>query len=792
MKFPPLPAVFALAALGGTSLHAADIPKADNTTALNVGTSWVGGNVPGAGDVALYDNTVTAARSAAIGSNLSWLGIRVANPGGTQTIATTAGSTLTLGSSGIDMSAATADLSISAVMNLAVPQTWSIASGRNLTLSGANTGAGPVNVAGPGSITLGVGGGLTAGAVVSGPFGTGTVSLGGGVRVAYTSNRTLYNPVNLNSDITTSGSGALGFSGGMTVAAGNQTITVVNPTSTLNGSSVTFGGTVGGTFSQINGPGTLVLANGNAVASPIVFVRDSSGSANDYAVINTNLTIGSGVSFVAASGGLFTTSTNLTVNAGGFLNTSNNSGIASALTVASLSGGGTIFNGTPGATTATLTIDGGTGTGTSTFSGTITPALGVAASALAARGDTAVVKTGSTTQVFSGANTYTGSTTVSGGTLQVGNSSALGFGGFIRGTTIPGTTVSSGTVDLNGTTGVNEPVTLSGNGAGGNGALVNNAGTAARIENGVAGLTLTSGGNNYTTAPNVVIAGTGTGATAVTTLGVSSATFTVNGGTTVYSTAPTVTITGAGTGATATAVLTGGVVTGITISNPGFGYSGTPTITFSGGTVTTAGTNPTGVGSPDAYTVSGVALTSGGTGYTGATTYTFDAGNATGAVVLSSVNLTADSSMGGSGDMTINAVVSNTGTRALTKVGTGILSLAGANTYTGATTVSGGTLLALNTGATSATGTGAVAVNTGARLGGTGRVSGAVTVAGGAILLGGDGVSTVSGLTLAANPTLAIGSVIELTLGTGGRAFLSYPGSSGLQRLRSQPGFHAG
>ncbi|PTX96025.1 hypothetical protein DB345_09490 [Spartobacteria bacterium LR76] len=69
--------------------------------------------------------------------------------------------------------------------------------------------------------------------------------------------------------------------------------------------------------------------------------------------------------------------------------------------------------------------------------------------------------------------------------------------------------------------------------------------------------------------------------------------------------------------------------------------------------------------------------------------------------------------------------------RAVTKIGAGIVSLtrAAGNTYDGGTTVSAGTLLVSNTSG-SGTGTGAVSVTAGT-FGGTGQVSGAVTIGNG-------------------------------------------------------------
>src|SRR4051812_46862671 len=68
------------------SLFAADVIKANNTDNLNLNSAWQPGSSPTAADVAVWDSTVTSANASALGADLTWGGIRIADPGGPVTI----------------------------------------------------------------------------------------------------------------------------------------------------------------------------------------------------------------------------------------------------------------------------------------------------------------------------------------------------------------------------------------------------------------------------------------------------------------------------------------------------------------------------------------------------------------------------------------------------------------------------------------------------------------------------------------------------------------------------------
>ncbi len=95
---------------------------------------------------------------------------------------------------------------------------------------------------------------------------------------------------------------------------------------------------------------------------------------------------------------------------------------------------------------------------------------------------------------------------------------------------------------------------------------------------------------------------------------------------------------------------------------------------------------------------------------------------------------------------------------ALTKSGTGTLTLGGANNYTGDTTVSAGALLV-----NGSLGNTAVTVSSGANLGGSGTFGGLVSLSSGAHLAPGNSAGT---LTFNSGLTLLSGSILDFELGT--------------------------
>jgi autotransporter-associated beta strand protein len=197
----------------------------------------------------------------------------------------------------------------------------------------------------------------------------------------------------------------------------------------------------------------------------------------------------------------------------------------------------------------------------------------------------------------------------------------------------------------------------------------------------------------------------------------------------------------------------------LTIGSGGLNFSGTasPNITVNSdagtpGKIVLAGNVTSTVTSGTASITSGGVATNPGQLDLNGATRTFTVGNGTAAT-----------------DMSISAqIIGAAG--GLTKAGAGALALTGANTYGGGTVVSAGSLFINNTTG-SGTGTGSVTVNnSGSTLGGTGTIGGSVTVNAGANIAPGNGGNTTAilstgALTLASTSNFLV-DLNGMTVGT--------------------------
>jgi len=586
----------------------------------------------------------------------------------------------------------------------------------NITLN--VTGAGTIGLSGANALTIGSATGNGAGSTAT----TGNITFtsadrinngtaGGALDVSF--GTAAGGATNTVGSLTATTDGGAGASGEIAIGSGEAlrlgAINAAGGAVTLDvGAATTAAGVISGTGTSLTklGAGTLTLSGANAYT----------GATN----------INAGTLALGAANRIANTSA-VTVAAGATFNLAN-----FAETIGSLAGAGNVTLGS-----ATLTA-GGNNTTTS-FSGVVS-------------GTGGLTKTGTGAMTLSGANTYTGTTTISSGLL------ALFGGAAIADTSAVNLSAAGANLTLN----ASETI----------GSLAGVASTSVSLN----GNTLTAGGNNGTTTYAGVIGGTGgltkagtgtltlsgnntyTGATTINagtlTLGASNriadpSTVNVAAGASfnlagfsetidILTGGGTVTKTGAGTTTLMVGANNGsGTFSGV-IQNPtgtlaltkiGTGtqtlsgantYSGLTTI--SGGAIFAASngalgnaTGATSVASGATLALNGGvtiadALTLNGTGVGGAGALRNLGGSntASGAVTLASATrINSDAGLltlsgaiggsaqaltvGGSGNTTISGVIGTT-TGSLTKDGVGMLTLSGANTYTGATTISSGTL----------------------------------------------------------------------------------------------------
>ena len=247
-----------------------------------------------------------------------------------------------------------------------------------------------------------------------------------------------------------------------------------------------------------------------------------------------------------------------------------------------------------------------------------------------------VIKAGAGTLTLSGTNTYTGGTTVNGGTLQISSDSNLGDSS-------GGLTLNGGTLTFTGSTSDNRAISLG-----------NSGGTISEINNSVVSIRGQITGNG----PLNINADSGGGAAGLVFANTTSNTF-----------------------------------TGLTTIQNGFVELGSSALALSGdvtvdsaGKLSVANANVEQIASTATLTVNG--------------TFEFDGGSQQTIATLAGAGNINNVVTGGMAALIVSngnfsgSINNGFGQMALTKQGSGTLTLAGSNnTYTGTTTVTGGTLI---------------------------------------------------------------------------------------------------
>ncbi len=443
----------------------ADLTKANNTHALNLVSSWTDGTLtPTSSDVLIWGATVIGANSVVTGAPLSAKGLSIVSPGGLVTITSDATNTLTLGASGIDMSSATQNLTLAGQGPiLGGNQTWNVASGRTLTVSGAAMalGANVLTLSGDGDFSFSGTATGSAGLVKNGS-GTlffpnsntakniGNISLNGGTfnyshANSYSGTVVAANGTTITSNV---GNGFVSIS-----ATGNISInSATTRYSAITGGANTLTFLTGTTFNR-----SASTLNGSTldVRSGATF-QTGADQNNGTSSSSTITKIGAGT--WTLQNGQLSATTGITINAGALRNLSANR-IADA-TAVTIDGATAVYDlQTFTETVGAVSLKNGgsiTGTTTGALTGSSYAFESGSVSAILA-GSGILTKTTSGTVTLSGLNTYNGATQVNGGRLSIDTT------GTINNTS--GVSIGAGEFSYNNsTTALSQAVSFSGTG----------------------------------------------------------------------------------------------------------------------------------------------------------------------------------------------------------------------------------------------------------------------------------------------------------------------------------------
>ena len=799
----------------GASLVLGTSSAIANTVNLNGSTALA---VAGSGSAAILSGTVNVQTASSVFAT---------NVGGNNSLTFSSAGSLNLGSNilTIGTSGSANTVTIAGTLTGGAASGLTISGGGNVIISGNNgSGYSGTTTVGKATLVLGSDTALSTSTLALAPGANNTASVISSGAVAST--RSIANAVTIDAStgaiynfgsVTT---GNLTFTSATAIALPSvRTIQVSNVQTEFDAA---FTGTGGITKT---GAGTLVLAGTASSYTGATAIQAGALSVSAIKNFSANSSLGAAASGDIVMGSIATTGTLIYTGSGDTSNRTIRIGTNTGTPAVTDIGGATIQNdGTSGAlifnaTTFNSALNAATGVGadriltlqgSNTASNTISGIIQDNTKSGTATGTTriGVTKAGAGTWVLSGANTYTGATTISAGTLQLGNggttgslatgsaitnngnltinrSNAVAQGTNFSGSAISGTgsftQAGTGATTLNaantytGTTTVSAGSLIAGAaapsgsaGAFGNASSAVTLGDAATTTNNSSASLLTGGA--FTIGRAVTIANQAT-----------SGTYTIGGNTDnnstfsgLITTNQSFKVSQVATTSTNTLSLTGGITGGnagaktITFNNAGavsvsgtaisdgsgvLGVAqtgaGTTTLSvansYSGGTAVSAGT----LALSGAGTLGSGSLTvSGGTADLGGATITNALGALTGGGAVNNGTITNNSGTYDVQNGTVGAVLA--GSNGLTKSTASTVTLNSANTYSGNTVISSGTLALGSSGSVASATiqnnatfnvsavTGGFSVASGQTLKGTGTVIGGTTIASGGTLAPGN------------------------------------------------------
>jgi fibronectin-binding autotransporter adhesin len=438
-------------------------------------------------------------------------------------------------------------------------------------------------------------------------------------------------------------------------------------------------------------------------ASDIALFGGGSGGPGTYAIsILSNVTAVGGIQFAAGDSSNFTFSSNPSINLGtGGITVGSGAGAetfgSGALFI--LAGSQSWTNNSSNTLALSGTVAGSsTGVATLTLQGSGNTSIGGLVDGSGGALSLLVAGTG-TVKLTANSSAYSGITTISSGTLQLGAGNAIPSTSLL---TVQGT----GSFDANG---LNDTVRGLSDGS---------------VSTGIVGNSSTAAGSTLTLAVPAATTDTFSG-TIKDAIGAGTKTVTIR----------------INNNATGVQVLTG--------SN-----------TYSGGTNINAGT---------LSFASGALGSAGAITFTGSSTLQWNGTNTQDVSSRLAINNGITGTLDTQGNsVTLASAFGGAGTGKLTKAGSGVLTIAAADTYTGGSTVSAGTLLLTNTGSLAA---GSVSIANSAVLAGTGTIGGTVTPASGGIISPGvPGTNNGLGTLNVASLVLNSGSILNLEIDNSGNS----------------------